>query len=210
MNTADARRVAVWSPMLRASHWLMAAATIMLLLTGWLMGATPEMREAARDYHFLAGYVLIIALALRLWRLYAGAGAESWRALLPRPGHARAALAMARFYLSFGRSSLPRWYAQNPLWAPVYLIWILLLSGQAVLGLAMQGGQFDTLLLEDLHVLGSRAIAFITVAHVIAVLLHDWRGEGSDVSAMISGYRIFPIHPPPPFLPAAPRRKPVR
>lgn len=203
LPTDGIRRVAVWSAPLRAAHWLMAAATVALLLTGWLMGVAPDLYEVARDYHFIAGYVLIIALALRLWRLCLSSGADGWRALLPRPGYARAAIEMLRFYLSFARSSLPRWYAHNPLWAPVYLAWILLLVAQAALGLAIQGSLFDTLLLEDLHALGAKAIAVIAAAHVVAVVLQDWRGEGSDISAMISGYRIFPIHSPPPFHPPA-------
>jgi Ni/Fe-hydrogenase 1 B-type cytochrome subunit len=207
LPTDGIKRVAVWSAPLRAAHWLMAAATIALLLTGWLMGVAPDLYEVARDYHFIAGYVLIVALALRLWRLCLGSGADGWRALLPRPGYARAALEMLRFYLSFGRASLPRWYAHNPLWAPVYLAWILLLVAQAALGLAIQADLSDTLLLEDLHALGAKAIAIIAGAHVVAVILQDWRGEGSDISAMISGYRIFPIHPPPPFPPPDPRRK---
>lgn len=207
LPTDGIKRVAVWSAPLRAAHWLMAAATVALLLTGWLMGVAPNLYEVARDYHFIAGYVLIVALALRLWRLCLGGGADGWRALLPRPGYARAAIEMLRFYLSFGRASLPRWYAHNPLWAPVYLAWILLLVAQAALGLAIQGSLFDTLLIEDMHALGAKAIAVIAAAHVVAVVLQDWRGEGSDISAMISGYRIFPIHPPPPFPPLDPRRK---
>ncbi len=200
------KRVSVWSAPLRAAHWLMAAATIALLLTGWLMSVAPDLYDAARDYHFVTGYVLIFALALRLWLLWRGGGADGWRDLLPKPGYTRAAVEMLRFYLSFGRSSLPRWYAHNPLWAPVYLAWILLLVAQAAMGLAMKGGLFDTLLLEDLHALGAKTIAVVAAAHVVAVVLQDWRGEGSDVSAMISGYRIFPIHPPPPFPPPDARR----
>ncbi|MCC6714137.1 MAG: hypothetical protein IT496_02825, partial [Gammaproteobacteria bacterium] len=59
-----------------------------------------------------------------------------------------------------------------------------------------------------LHRLGAKAIAAIAAAHVVAVALQDWRGEGSDVSAMISGYRIFRIHEPPAFHPRAGNRKP--
>lgn len=208
MPTGDIKRVAVWSAPLRAAHWLMAAATIALLLTGWLMGRVSDLYAAARDYHFVAGYVLIVALALRIWLLCLATGADGWRDLLPAAGYARGAIAMLRFYLSPGRSSLPRWYAHNPLWAPVYLAWILLLAAQAALGLAIQAGLAETLLLEDLHRLGAKAIAAIAAAHVVAVALQDWRGEGSDVSAMISGYRIFPIRQPPPFRPSDAQGKP--
>ncbi len=31
-----------------------------------------------------------------------------------------------------------------------------------------------------------------TGVHLIAVVLHDYRGKAADVSAMISGYRLFP------------------
>lgn len=204
----NVRRVAVWSAPLRASHWLMAASTIVLLLTGWLMGRASELVDVALDCHYLAGYILIIAIVVRLWLLCFGSGAEGWRDLLPRAGYTRDAAGMLRFYMSLGRSSPPRWYAHNPLWGPIYLVWLALLAAQAVAGLALQSTRFDTLMLEELHVLGARAIAVITVAHVIAVILQDMRGEGSDVSAMISGYRIFPIHQPPPFQPPDTRRGP--
>jgi Ni/Fe-hydrogenase 1 B-type cytochrome subunit len=204
----NVRRVAVWSARLRASHWLMAASTIVLLLTGWLMGRASELVDIALDCHYLAGYILIMAIALRLWLLCFGSGAEGWRDLLPKAGNARDAAVMLRFYMSLGRSSLPRWYAHNPLWGPIYLVWLALLAAQAVAGLALQSTRLDALMLEDLHGLGARAIAVITVAHIIAVILQDMRGEGSDVSAMISGYRIFPIHQPPPFQPPDTRRGP--
>jgi Ni/Fe-hydrogenase 1 B-type cytochrome subunit len=202
------KRVAVWSAPLRASHWLMAASTIVLLVTGWLMGRASVPVDIVLDYHYLAGYMLIIAIVLRLWLLCFGSGADSWRDLMPEPGYLRAAAEMLRFYLSLGRSSLPRWYAHNPLWGPIYLIWLALLAAQAAVGLATRSTLFDTLMLEDLHVLGAKAIAFITVAHIVAVVLQDMRGEGSDVSAMISGYRIFPIHQPPPFQPPDVQNKP--
>jgi Ni/Fe-hydrogenase 1 B-type cytochrome subunit len=193
------RRVMVWTAPLRLAHWLMAASVLALLATGVLMTVAPDLRVASRDYHYIAGYVLIIALALRLYLLLFAAGTAHWRDCLPRGPQLRAALVTLRFYFSFGRTPLPNWYAHNPLWGPVYLLLFALLLLQVVSGLAytapyLVGG----LSLPVLHAGIAKFVAAFTVAHVAAVFLHDLKGDGGDVSAMINGHRVFVIRPPEP------------
>ena len=191
METKGIQRVLIWSAPLRLAHWLMALAVIVSLATGWLISAVPQMAAASRDYHAIAGYILIIALLLRFYLLWFGGAAANWRDCVPEPEQLRAAVSMIKFYLTIGRAPLPRWYAHNPLWGPIYLFWLAVLAAQALTGLAMQSSAFDTLTTEDLHVLGARIIAITTVVISLPCSLHDLQGTASDVSTMISGYLII-------------------
>jgi Ni/Fe-hydrogenase 1 B-type cytochrome subunit len=47
--------------------------------------------------------------------------------------------------------------------------------------------------LPSMHRWWAVAIGIFTVAHLIAVFLHDLKGTACDVSAMINGHRIFVI-----------------
>lgn len=185
------QRVEIWSGRLRLAHWLMAVAVLVLLATGWLLPRVPTMTESVRDLHYVAGYVLLAALALRFYLLLFGKAAEQWTDLLPRGPQWRAAWHTLRFYLSLGRAPLPAWYAHNPLWGPVYLAWWALLVAQVLTGLLP--GWWSTLGVQPWwwHSLAADAVAMLVAAHVVAVFLHDLKGGGADVSAMINGFRWF-------------------
>jgi hypothetical protein len=50
-----------------------------------------------------------------------------------------------------------------------------------------------------LHRMGSRLILAVTVAHGLALVLHDWRGRRSEISAMMNGEKVFEIERPRPL-----------
>lgn len=186
----DVRRVRVWSGVVRGTHWLLAASTLVLLATGGLIPVLPG-DQAVRDYHYLAGYVLVLALGLRLIFLVSGTREAHIRALLPGRGFVRSLGGMLRFYGTLGRAPLPRWYAHNPVWAPVYLLLLVLLAVQVATGFARADAAWAALIPTSWHALGARLVLVLVVAHVVAAVLHDWRGTGSDLSAMINGHRTF-------------------
>ena len=101
---------------------------------------------------------------------------------------------MLRFYVSFGRTPLPNWYAHSPLWAPIYLLLFFLLLTQIVSGFLIAAGQHTLLInLYILHNFNSTFLAIFTAVHIISVFIHDLKAGSSDISAMIHGYRIFNI-----------------
>jgi len=107
---------------------------------------------------------------------------------------------MLRFYLSLGRNPMPSYYAHNPFWGPIYLLMFLVLLAQAASGLLVKY-QPDGILewmpqLKHLHDLGYGIIATFVPLHIVAVFLHDWKGEGAEISAMISGYKLFSVQRP--------------
>lgn len=198
MNFPTLQQKYIWSGLLRLSHWIMALAVIGLLITGWLQQHVIQYLQIALDYHYILAYALTFALGLRLVLLVSASGsAASWHDLVPDRDSLKKALAMLRFYVSFGRTPLPRWYAHSPLWAPLYLLLFFLLLLQIISGFLIGSGQHTLLVnLHRLHDLNSSIIAVFTVAHIISVFMHDLKAGSSDISGMIHGYRIFNIEKP--------------
>lgn len=192
MQGEKIQRVLVWSGSLRLAHWLIAFSVLFLLATGWLIRNSPMVADPASDIHDFFSVVLILGLGVRLWKLVFGSGPSNWRQLIPQPTDKARILAMLRFYLTFGKSPLPGWYAHNPLWAPVYLLLLSMLFLQVSSGLLME--KVPVLwgfYLPDMHDWLAMAIFLFFLLHIVAVVLNDLKGSGSDISAMINGYRIF-------------------
>ncbi|MEN8213384.1 MAG: cytochrome b/b6 domain-containing protein [Pseudomonadota bacterium] len=197
MSDAEIQRLPIWSRALRVAHWVMAAAVMVLIVTGWRMAGDPLESAALLDDHYLAAALLIPALLLRLYLLIFGSGTDHISACEPDMNRLRSAAAVLKFYFSLGRSPLPNWYAHNPLWGPLYLLLFLFLLIEILSGALLQshpwaGGVNQ----HDLHRIGATVITTFTIAHILAVFLHDLGGSGSDISAMINGHRIFIIRKP--------------
>jgi Ni/Fe-hydrogenase 1 B-type cytochrome subunit len=188
------QRNLVWSGWHRLAHWLIALSVMVLIATGWLIKSAPSVAQSASDYHDVASVGLILGLALRLGLLAFGSRAAHFRALIPGPSDVNAIGLTLRFYATMARSPLPKWYAHNPLWAPLYLALLLVLAVQVASGLLLES--HPVLLgfyLPSVHDFWATAIVIFTFLHIVAVALHDAKGTASDVSAMINGHRIFLI-----------------
>ena len=177
---------------MRLAHWLIALSVIVLMATGWLLKLAPGVAESASDYHDLASIGLTLGLVLRVWLLFFGKGPAHWKALLPvRADLPRIGMTL-RFYATMGKSPQPKWYAHNPLWAPVYLLVLVVLVLQTLTGLLMEAWPvLWGFYLPSVHAFWAPVILGFSCLHIIAVVLHDAKGTTSDVSAMINGHRIF-------------------
>jgi Ni/Fe-hydrogenase 1 B-type cytochrome subunit len=198
MPEAEIRRLPVWGKALRLCHWGLALSVLVLLFSGWLIRWVPERAQSLDEVHFTSAALAITALLIRLWLLFAGKGTATWNNLLPSRHSLGQAWAVLRSYLTLGKIRLPRWYAHNPLWAPLYLLLFLVLLIQVGSGLLLlnQITLLGDLSLRQVHVNGYYLIAGFTLAHILASFFHDAKGDGSDISAMISGQRVFIIEAP--------------
>lgn len=191
------QRVRVWSGWLRLSHALIGLSTLALLVTGWLLDAAPSLREGARDIHYLLAAVLVFGLALRLLLMFRGSPVERIDQLAPGDDEWSAVKETARFYLSLGKTPLPRWYAHNPLWKSLYLLLYVLLLVLVLSGWLRDGHPLLLgIYLPDVHALFATVVACWSVLHVLAVILHDYRGDAADTSSIINGHRLFLIEKP--------------
>ncbi|MGD8589225.1 MAG: cytochrome b/b6 domain-containing protein [Chromatiales bacterium] len=198
MQTETINRVHVWSRWLRLAHWSLTVSIFGLLASGWLLDKDPVLFASAQDYHFIFAALMLPALLLRLYLLFAGKGTDHLHDCeLDRLKMAQA-WAVIRFYLTLGRAPLPKWYAHNPLWGPVYLLLFLFLTLSAISGLALSKElvNFAGISMYDLHWLGYYVTITFVCLHLPAVFSHDLSGTGSDISAMINGYRIFLVGKP--------------
>ncbi len=177
-------------------HWTSALLVIALLISAFLFRYVTQWYDVAFDWHIIFGQMLGLVLILRAGLAVFGKGSErysSWFLSL-RPGTAQfqSMLEMLRFYVTMGRTPLPRWYAHNPLWAPIYaLFWGLL--AVTVISAVLQDAAMGWLGINwaEWHRIGAQGVLGFIVAHVIAVFMHDLKGESADVSAMINGQRYF-------------------
>lgn len=186
------RRILVWSSSLRLAHGLIALSVLVLAASGWLIQESPSVAEAASDWHDVFSVFLILGLALRLWLLLFGKGPAHWRELLPGRSDLDRIGATLRFYVTLGKAPLPRWYAHNPLWAPLYLLILAILLLQTLTGLLMDKHPLVWMFyLPHTHAFWADVTLVFIAAHLLAVVLHDVKGTGSDVSAMLNGHRIF-------------------
>lgn len=197
MKQAQIQRRQVWSKTLRWCHWGMALAVLMLIFSGGLIAWVPERAEALDDIHFVAAAVLIAVLVFRIWLLFFGQGNDLLKNLQPNRHQLQQGWEVLRSYLTLGKIHLPKWYAHNPLWAPIYLMLFAVLLLQIISGLLLLNHVtlIGDLSLRQMHVIGFQIITVFTFLHILASFFHDAKGTGSDISAMVNGHRIFIIEP---------------
>ncbi len=192
--TEQIRRVAVWSGWLRLAHWTMAASTILLLGTGWLVANSPSLAPAAVDFHYLAASVLVFSLALRTLLGFFGKGADRFEHILLSDAEVAAVGDSLKFYLSLGKTPMPNWFAHNPLWKPLYLLLFVVLALSALTGWLMPDTPLlGRLYLPAVHGWLATTVAIVLALHLFSVVLQDLRGQSADISAMINGHRYFSI-----------------
>jgi cytochrome b len=83
----------------------------------------------------------------------------------------------------------------STLWAPVYLLVLMLLAACVASGL-LHAAPYRLFGLppDTLHAGLGETLAIFSLVHAIAAALHDWKGEGALVSAMFSGKRYFHVN----------------
>lgn len=185
----------IWGGWLRLSHACIALATLVLLLTGWLLADSPSLAEGALDLHYIASSFLIFGLVVRINLMIVGKEHERLSSLFPASTELVAMAKTFRFYLSLGRSPMPGWYAQNPLWKPVYLAVYLVLIMLVATGAAMSDNSIVLgFYLPSVHIFWAKAMLWFSVLHIASVFMHDYKNQTSDISAMVNGYRLFMIN----------------
>jgi Ni/Fe-hydrogenase 1 B-type cytochrome subunit len=191
MQQENIRRVLVWSVWLRLSHWVIAGGVLFQFVSAWAIEHDEAGATYWLDWHIITGQVILIALAMRVTLLFFP-GSGNWRAFIPEKAQVQAMVQMIKFYLSFARFPLPSWYAHNPLWLPIYPVLYIILAGCSVSGLLYNSAHvFFSSPMFELHAALAGLIATFTVFHIATVFLHDLKGKGAFISAMVNGFRYF-------------------
>ncbi len=219
MKLTQLRRVYVWELPVRFFHWINALAIVVLCITGYFIGNPPALMSAEeasflywfgiiRYIHFIAGYVFLFAIMMRLYWAIVGNKYANWRNFLPTKwsffmkvirvlkidifllkGEERVdighnALASFSYFVFFLLTLFMIFtgfglYAETSTWwLPRLFIWVP----------SVFGG--DYWVREMHHVMMWVFIVFIII-HLYLVLYHDqFEGRG-ETSSMISGYKFI-------------------
>ena len=194
MESTQFRRVLIWGGWLRLSHACTTLSALALLLTGWLLAESPSLAGLAQDVHYTASGFLLFGLVVRIVLMFAGKEHERISSLFPASSELAAMASTLRFYISLGRTSLPGWYAQNPLWKPVYLLLYIAFIILAATGAAMPDESLVFgFYLPSVHAFWAQVVLWFSVLHIASVFMHDYKNQTTDISAMVNGYRLFII-----------------
>ena len=188
------RHIPVWSGWVRLTHWLLALGIGFTWLSQQAIAWGAADADFWRDWHMIVGELLIIVITARVILAVLLPGSANWRSFIPDAAMWQGALTTLRFYLSWGRTELPHWYAHNPLWRVLYALLMVLVLACAATGLFYNSpNTWLGLPAYAWHAGLASAIGWWCVLHVIAVFAHDLKGKVNAVSGMISGFRYFHV-----------------
>jgi Ni/Fe-hydrogenase 1 B-type cytochrome subunit len=179
-------RVQLFSTTQRILHALIAAGVIFELISAWLVQHADVDVIAWSEWHTMIGQALALPLLLRLY-LFIAKGSANWHFFIPTREQRHLLLQTLKFYASLGRLPCPDWYAYNPVWQPVYLIMIALLVVTTITGYAL--GLAPAV--YGWHSILAKGVLYFTIAHIFFSILHDVKGNGAQISAMLNGYKYF-------------------
>lgn len=182
----------VWSGAIRLAHGCLLASVLTLMVTGWLVNHAPLLAQSSSEIHHFVAAFFTVSLGFRLLLLFLDKNSGHWKRMIqgwPKPAMVGE---MMLFYITFGRSKLPVWYAHNFMWIPLYFLLFAVLMLQAIVGVMMI---YEVVLLgvfpEDVHHFLAGLVFWFVVLHIYAVVLHDMKSKNANISAMINGYRYF-------------------
>jgi len=177
----------------RLTHWFIAVGISFELVSAWLIQNSNVDVVAWFDWHVMIGQVLLLALAYRIFLLFRP-GSGHWRLLVPTKEQRHIVLQTLKFYLSLGRLSCPDWYAFNPVWQPLYLLFIIVMLLTALSGF-FSGSYIFPLgySMPQVHGFLSDLVLGFVVLHILFAFSHDARGNGAQISAMLNGFKYFHI-----------------
>lgn len=185
---ADGARVRIWDLPTRLFHWLLAAAVIGVLVTGW---------TGVMDWHFRLGYAV---MALLLFRLVWGVVGGRWSRFSAFVHEPRSVAAYLR-----GQAHPDHLIGHNPLGALSVFAMLTVLMLQVATGLVSDdaityagplahtvSGALSGLATYWHAVWGKWVVIGLIVLHLAAVLYYATVRRQRLVAPMITGDKVFP------------------
>ena len=194
MHRVEYKKVLVWNGWLRLSHWSIAITALVLIVSGWLIAQSPYLHDPAQAAHNIAAGALVFGLLLRIVLFFTGKNQLRLTALIPAGQDRENIKAMLKFYITLGKAPLPHWYAQNPLWKPLYLLLYMVLVLLAVSGMLLpENTALAGFFPRAIHQFWAEFVFWFALLHIASVFLHDYKGETNNISAMVHGNKLFGI-----------------
>ncbi len=211
---ATYKRITVWSVLLRLFHWAFALSIVALCITGyyihnpfalgpWEGTPTTFIMAKMRMIHFIAGYIFIAAVLVRLYLLLFGNRFERFTDFVPvTPRNIRGLFITIKHYLYLSDEHVGHG-GHNPLAGTTYLFIILLSLLLIVSGLFMLFPESNTWVSWGVALFGTQQMARMVhyflfwiflvfmVIHVYLVIWNDIFGSEAIISSIFSGRKFL-------------------
>jgi Ni/Fe-hydrogenase 1 B-type cytochrome subunit len=222
METRKFIRVMVWELPVRFFHWLNVLTIIVLCITGFIIANPPALLSNAeatnlhsfglvRFIHFVAAYIFLFNMIMRIYWSFVGNQFASWRAFWPfskknwnnfwhvvkidvmllnedHPnvknisiGHNSVATLS---YLVMFFIALIQIFTGFALYADTSGWWLPKLFSWVV---PLFGGDF---MVRTIHHIAMWAFILFSLVHIYLVFYHDWLEGRGEVSSMFGGFKF--------------------
>lgn len=167
-----AASIKVWDPVVRIFHWT--------VVTGCLLNLF--ILDASGRTHRVIGYIVAVALIIRVMWGFVGTRYARFSDFIPRPG------AVLGYLAKLARGQEPRHVGHNPAGAVMMLLLMALLASTALTGWMLGLDAFwGSSPLQTLHSALANLILVLALIHAGAALLESWRHRENLVLSMITG-----------------------
>ncbi len=208
------KKVYVWEIPVRLTHWLNVLSILALGVTGIYIGspyifATNEnqfIMAKMRYIHFIASYVFLVCVLVRVYWLFVGNQYAKWDQFIPVSEERRKNIAGTTSFYCFLRSECPHVIGHTGLAGLAYVVLFIISVAEIVTGFALYsqshvGGFWMTVLggwlfsimgqgvIRLIHHLLMWAIAIFVILHVY-ISAHNTLIEKTRLfTSMFSGYK---------------------
>ena len=223
MATKNFKRVYVWELPVRIFHWLNALAITVLIVTGFIISNPPAIMsklEASQQFwfgyvrkiHFIAAYVMVAVMILRVYWAFVGNKFANWRTFFPfNKKGMKNIWHVLKFDIFLQNEQAHKIESfsigHNSVATASYLVMFILALLMMATGFAMYAPTAswffpkmfawvtplfndNEMLIRKVHHISMWAFILFIVVHVYLVMFHDWLEGRGETSAMISGQKF--------------------
>ena len=219
------RRVYVWELPVRFYHWINAVALVLLIVTGYLIGAPIRAFYAAEAYqqywfgwvrfiHFASAFVYVFNFAARIYWGFVGNKYAAWNNFFPiTPKQRQEIVDVVKVDVLQVKMHGEISTGHNSLAAFVYFFTFLAFVAQSITGFALYSSMSNSFLPRMFtwivplmggemgvrhwhHLLMWFFVAFIIV-HIYLSFYHDYIEGRGTISSMVGGWKFDRVKVPP-------------
>lgn len=222
-HPVEYRRVYVWEMPVRMYHWINAISLVLLIATGYLIGAPIRAFYAAEAYqqywfgtvrfiHFLCAYVYFFNFAFRIYWGFVGNKYARWNNFFPLTKRQRHEIAdVIKTDVLQTKLHGPISTGHNSLASFIYFLTFVAFCAQSITGFALYSSMstswFPRLFTWVVPLMGGEMgvrswhhnlmwffVAFIIV-HIYLSFYHDYIEGRGTISSIVGGWKFEREHP---------------
>ncbi len=209
-------RVYAWEFPVRLTHWINVICLFILAVTGFYIGKPFIHAYSSKQYimgwirliHYIAAYVFVMSLVLRIYWSFVGNRYASWKILFPLSREEWGYVAKEMKYYLFISKEPPHTIGHTAVSGLVYLALLMIVFFQIISGFAMyslnHSGMIWTVLggwllsvmhlpiIKLFHHLFMYVILAFAILHVYVSWFSDISGKSGLMGSIFNGHKFIP------------------